>query len=102
MPPDQQNEVVEALALLDPDVWAISSRPGIVAVVRRWTDDSTDSILLFSPESAHARREDSAGRTVWKCVGAAVDVVQAMLALAKPKDADAPSTPLPDGTVFPL
>ena len=85
-------DVATALAMLDPDVWHIWSAPGVITIVRRWTDESADTVVLLSANTAYGRRDNAAGRLVWSRRGTATDVVRAVLDLPAPGHPDAPGT----------
>jgi hypothetical protein len=65
-------------------VWRICSAPGVVTLVRHWTDDSADTVLILSEATALARRDGHAERLVWTCEGPVLEVVNAVLALPVP------------------
>lgn len=79
-----EDPVKAALSLLDPDVWTISSTRGMITVVRRWSDDSTDTIVILSTATSYARRDDCRQRLVWSTQGRVGDTVRAVLDLPAP------------------
>ena len=93
---NEQDPVKAALALLDLDVWSISSVPGVITVVRRWSDNSTDTIVILSPATSYARRDDHRARLVWSAQGTVTEVVPEARDLPAPGQPDAPREVVPE------
>lgn len=93
----EQDRIAEALGVLAPDQWEITPVPGMgVTATRRWSDESLDTVLVFSPDSTYARRDDAAKRLVWKMRGTVETVLQAAQDLPPPGSPGAPTDPIPD------
>jgi hypothetical protein len=90
---DRLTAVLEALFVSD-SRWRIVPSPGCVTITRGWLDGSVDTLIILSPETAHARRYDAFGCQVW-AVGDTVDkIITAVRQLPAPLTPDAPRQPV--------
>jgi hypothetical protein len=61
---DQLIAALEAL-FLDDERWKPKSATGVTMVQRSWPDGTVDTLILLSPASAYAVREDAQGGRPW-------------------------------------
>lgn len=109
MPPEDdpavhsaQDRIATALGVLAPDQWKITPVPGMLTANRDWSDGSRDTVIVLSPDSTYARRDDHAKNLVWQTRGTVETVVKAAQDLAPPKSPGAPRDPIRDPTEPPL
>lgn len=93
-PSSAEDRLVAALeTLLDADDrWRVVPSPGCVTMTRGWPDGSVDTLVLLSPDSAYAVREDSQGRRPWSIRGKLDQIVDQARSLAAPDSPDASTT----------
>lgn len=90
-PEDQLVAAMETLLDAD-DRWRVVPSPGCVTMTRGWPDGSVDTLVLLSPDSAYAVREDSQGRRPWSMRGTLELIVGHVRRLVAPDHPDAPKT----------
>lgn len=70
--------------------WRVMARAGHTHVVRRWQDGTVDTVILLSPDTAYALREDPQGRRPWSMAGTRQQIIDHAQNLAAPGSPDAP------------
>jgi hypothetical protein len=85
-----QDELTEILMQVTaPEAgWRVLPSPAGVTLTRGWTDDSADTVIFVSPDSAYALRENSNGQEVWRIRGTARQVADALAELPAPGQPD--------------
>lgn len=92
---DAQGRLQAALETLlaDDDRWRVTPSRGCVTVTRGWPDGSVDTLIILSPETAYARRDDAGNRQVWAVRGTVEQIVTAARDVPAPGAPDAPDDP---------
>lgn len=90
---DRLTAVLEALFASD-SRWRIVTSPGCVTITRGWLDGSVDTLIILSPETAHARRDDATGCQVWAAGDTVDKIITAVRELPAPFAPEAPRQPL--------
>lgn len=91
-PSSAEDQLVAAMeTLLDgDDQWRVVPSPGCVTMTRGWPDGSVDTLMLLSPDSAYAVREDPQGEQPWSMRGTLQQIVGHARRLVAPVHPDAP------------
>lgn len=95
LPPElrqARDELTEILMeVTAPDAgWRVVPSPAGVTLTRGWPDDSADTAIFVSPDTAYAHRENGHGREVWRVRGTARQVADALTELPAPGQPGAP------------
>jgi hypothetical protein len=102
MNPDADDLIAALESLFESDQrWRPLPMPGGATITRSWDDESVDTVVVLSPDTAYAVRDDPHGREIQRIRGTAREVITAVRAWPPPSEPNAPNesghTPHPSG-----